>query len=82
MPTSMIVNFIATNDNGETERVTGIIGVKAKMYPVDSIDICNRLSSKIKDRNGLFNLVRASTREISFFKDLAFAIDKAKLDAI
>lgn len=83
MPTTMIVNFISASDDGrDSERVTGIIGVKAKMYPVDSMDICNRLSSKIKDRNGLFNLVRASTREISFFKDLAFAIDKAKLDAI
>lgn len=82
MPTAMVVNFIATDDNGKTERVTGVIGVKAKMYPVDSMDICNRLSSKIKDRNGLFNLVRASTREISFFRDLAFAVDKAKLDAI
>ena len=37
---------------------------------------------KVKDKNGLFNLVRASTREISFFKDLAFAIDKAKTDAV
>lgn len=82
MPTTMTVNFIATSDEGKTERVTGVIGVKAKMYPVDSMDICNRLSSKVKDKNGLFNLVRASTREISFFKDLAFAIDKAKLDAI
>lgn len=83
MPTTMIVNFISASDDGrDSERVTGIIGVKAKMYPVDSMDICNRLSSKIKDRNGLFNLVRASTREISFFKDLAFAIDKAKLDAV
>lgn len=83
MPTTMVVNFISASDDGrDSERVTGIIGVKAKMYPVDSMDICNRLSSKIKDRNGLFNLVRASTREISFFKDLAFAIDKAKLDAV
>ena len=83
MPTTMVVNFISTSDDGRnSERVTGVIGVKAKMYPVDSMDICNRLSSKIKDRNGLFNLVRASTREISFFKDLAFAIDKAKLDAV
>ena len=83
MPTTMIVNFISNNDdNKDAIRMTGVIGVKAKMYPVDSIDICNRLASKVKDRNGLFNLVRASTREISFFKDLAFAIDKAKMDAV
>ena len=83
MPTSMIVNFVSADKNGGRPiRQTGVIGVKAKMYPVDSIDICNRLTSKSKDKNGLFNLVRASTREISFFKDLAFAVDKAKMDAI
>lgn len=81
MPTTMLVNFINVNDKGRTTNMTGVIGVKAKLYPVDSMDIINRVSSKYSDKNGLFNLVRASTREISFFRDLAFAIDKAKLDA-
>jgi hypothetical protein len=81
MPTTMIVNFISSKD-GQKIQMAGVIGVKAKLYPVDSMDIVTRVSSKYKDSNGLFNLVRASTREISFFKDLAFAIDKAKIDAI
>ena len=79
----MIVNFISRDEGvNDVIRMSGVIGVKAKLYPVDSMDICNRISSKVKDKNGLFNLVRASTREISFFKDLAFAIDKAKMDAM
>jgi hypothetical protein len=81
MPTTMIVNFISSKD-GQKIQMAGVIGVKAKLYPVDSMDIVTRVSSKYKDSNGLFNLVRASTREISFFKDLAFAIDKAKIDAV
>lgn len=81
MPTTMIVNFIATQD-GKKIQTSGVIGVKAKLYPVDAMDIVARISSKYKESNGLFNLVRASTREISFFRDLAFAIDKAKLDAV
>ena len=81
MPTTMLVNFINVNDKGRTTNMTGVVGVKAKLYPVDSMDIINRVSSKYSDKNGLFNLVRATTREISFFRDLAFAIDKAKLDA-
>jgi hypothetical protein len=81
MPTTMIVNFTNITD-GVKHTTTGIVGVKAKLYPVDAMEIVNRISSKYKDSNGLFNLVRASTREISFFKDLAFAIDKAKLDAV
>lgn len=82
MPTTMIVNFNTDTGNGRYHTTTGIIGVKAKLYPVDAMDICNRIAAKYKDSNGLFNLVRASTREISFFKDLAFAIDKARVDAI
>ena len=83
MPTTMIVNFISRDEGvNDVIRMSGVIGLKAKLYPVDSMDICNRISSKVKDKNGLFNLVRASTREISFFKDLAFAIDKAKMDAM
>ena len=41
-----------------------------------------RISSKNKDKNMLFNLIRSTTREISFLKDFVFALDKAKLDAI
>lgn len=82
MPTTMIVNFTTKNDKGPYNTTTGIIGVKAKLYPVDAMDICNRISSKYQDSNGLFNIIRASTREISFFKDLAFAIDKARVDAV
>ena len=82
MPTTMMVNFTTKNDNGTYYTTTGIIGVKAKLYPIDAMDICNRISSKYQDSNGLFNIIRASTREISFFKDLAFAIDKARMDAV
>lgn len=81
MPTTVAVNF-TTYCDGIKNRSTGIIGVKAKLYPVDSMEIILRITSKYKDSNTLFNLIRASTREISFFKDLAFAIDKAKLDAV
>lgn len=82
MPSTMMVNFTTRNDDGSYFTTTGVIGVKAKLYPVDAMDIVNRIAAKYKDSNGLFNLVRASTREISFFRDLAFAIDKAKMDAV
>jgi hypothetical protein len=81
MPTTMLVNFTTVVD-GVKNTTTGVVGVKAKLYPVDAMDIVTRLSAKYKDTNALFNLVRASTREISFFRDLAFAIDKAKIDAV
>lgn len=83
MPTMMVINFIQKGEDGsDTFTNTAIIGVKAKVYPVSSIDICNRLSSKIEDRNFLTNFVRATTNEIGFFRDFLFAIDKAKIDAL
>ena len=81
VPTMMTVNFITT---GYDENITSqmVIGVKAKMYPVDSVDLLNRIVIKNQDNNGLLKLIKATTREISFVKDFLFAIDKAKIDAL
>lgn len=83
MPTMMAVDFTSYDEkSGFKHTQTGIIGVKAKMYPVDGMEIVSRLSEKYSDSNSLFKLIKASTREISFFRDFVFAVDKAKLDAI
>lgn len=82
-PTMMTITFNTLDDKtGTLVKGNGVIGVKCKMYPVDSMELVNRISSKYADSNTLFNLIRASTREISFLRDLVFAIDKAKIDAI
>ena len=81
VPTMMVVNFISTA-YGEPINTQLVIGVKAKMYPVDSVDILNRLKIKNQDHNGLLKFVKATTREISFFRDFMFAIEKAKIDAL
>lgn len=83
-PTLMVVNFITKNDNdtnGIRSSQTAVIGVKAKIYPVQSTDICNRITGKLEDKNLLTNFVRATTNEIGFFRDFLLAIDKAKVDA-
>lgn len=80
VPTMMVVNFISVDDYQTPAQA--IIGVKAKMYPVDSEDILTRLTLKHDDNNGLLKFIRATTREISFTRDFMFAIDKAKLDAL
>lgn len=80
-PTMMVVNFIKhSEDNGDFIN-TAIIGIKAKIYPVSSSDICSRISGKLDDKNVLTNFVRATTNEIAFFRDFLFAIDNAKMDA-
>ena len=82
-PTMMVVNFIQKGENGAPSMTTtAVIGVKAKVYPVSSIDICNRITSKLEDKNVLNSFIRATTNEIGFFRDFLFAIDKAKIDAM
>lgn len=81
VPTTMIVNF-NTIKNGVNCNTNGIIGIKAKLYPINSMDIIDRIASKNKESNILFNFIKATTREISFLKDFLFALDKCKLDAI
>ncbi len=84
VPTMLTVNFTSINkDNGEPVVVNNVmIGIKAKLYPLTSLDIINRVKLKNQDNNGFSKFIRATTREISFFKDFLFAIDKAKIDAV
>lgn len=81
VPTMLIVNFI-NNSIDEPIEASMVIGVKAKLYPINSADVMERLYSRNQDNNGFLKLIRATTREISFFKDFVFAIDKAKIDAL
>lgn len=80
MPTKVIVNFHSTTADAKFER--GIIGVKCKLYTVDSMELVERLSTKYNDTNWVKELIRASTGEISFWRDFILALDKAKIDAI
>ena len=81
-PTLMVVNFISTNNGYEPIHSSFLLGVKAKLYAVDSEDVMNRLEIKHTDRNLGLNLVKVSSGEISFFRDFLLGIDRAKIDAI
>jgi len=83
MPTLMVVTFNQKVKDIDTPVVSHVvIGIKAKLYPIDSREIINKIESKISDNNWLNKFIRATTNEISFVKDFMFAIDKAKLDAM
>lgn len=81
-PTMMVINFMRRSEESGDSINTAVIGIKAKIYPVSSVDICNRISGKLDDKNVLTNFVRATTNEIAFFRDFLFAIDNAKMDAM
>ena len=80
--TQMIIQIYHKTKSGTTVPVSFIIGVKAKMHPMDSMDIIERIQNKNKDNNFFLKFVQASTREISFFRDFIFAIDRSKIDAL
>lgn len=82
MPTLMVINIISTAEDEPVNIGNIVIGIKAKLYTISSDDIINRIKIKNQDRNGFHQFIRAATREISFWKDFVFAIDKAKIDAI
>ena len=84
MPTMMTVAFKVLNKDGTAvDKFSDcLVGVKAKLYPISSNDIIEHISDKVAGRNWLTNFFRASTREISFLKDLILGIDKAKADAM
>lgn len=80
VPSLIIINFVS--DTNHAIRNTCVIGVKAIIHYVSSEDMINKIVLKNSDRRGLFNFVRATTREISFFKDFLFSVDRAKVDAL
>ena len=83
MATTLAVNFIVNNSSGRPVKVEGaVIGVKARLIPVESNDIITHLLIKAKDSRWMLNFFRATTRETSFVKDFLFGIDNAKMEAL
>lgn len=80
VPSLMIVRFYSGGVNGTVVN-QAVVGVKARLIPIDSYDIIDRINSKNKDKAGFLNFIRATTKEISFVKDYLLAINRAKIDA-
>ena len=83
VPTMMVVNFSYLPDDSIVPQAKQmVVGVKAKLYEVEPMDVINKLITKHIDNNLLLKLVQVNTRQISFVKDFLLAIDNAKLDAL
>lgn len=81
-PSVLQIQFISTNDNNDPITVDAYIGVKTKLYAVDANDINNHIVSKRSYNFSLYNLIKATSGEIEFWRDFVFAIKKAKIDAV
>ena len=79
MPTMMQVRILKESQSGENSTfIDFVVGVKATIHPVDSQDIIEHLVSLFQERGKLFNFIKWTTGEISFFKDLLFNVDQIK----
>lgn len=78
-PTIITIQYYSTKQSEVTRQF--MVGVKAKIYPIDSDTIVSKLMNADRNR-GILNFIRATTREISFAKDFLFTIDALKKDAI
>ena len=84
VPSMMIINYLAPDPTGNSptsiEREF-IAGVKARLISCSSNEIIDRIRSIQKNKPNRLNLIRATTKEISFCKDFIAGIDQAKIDA-
>lgn len=82
-PSLMVVNFYV-NDGDKDLNIAqqAVIGVKSKLYVVNSEDIINRIITKHIDSDIMLKLIKVSTREISFVKDFLLGLDDAKLKSL
>lgn len=84
VPSLLIVRFTTAGKVTGGDNVVNefIVGVKAKLLPTDYMEILNKIYLNNKDGQGLTNIVRFTSGELSFFKDLLFAVDRAKNDVL
>lgn len=83
VPTTLVINLNYADDQNRVGKIQDVvIGVKCRLIPVSSEDIINHILTELDDRNYLIQLIRATTREISFVKDFLLAIDRAKIEAL
>ncbi len=82
-PTLILVNYYVNNSDRDLNIAQQTVaGIKAKLYPIASVDIISKLITKNADSDIILKLVKLSTREISLVKDFLLGAEDAKLDAL
>ena len=79
VPALMIVKF--HNVQTDTD-INFLIGIKAKLIPCNYSEIANRIRRNNDDHKGLANLIRLTSGELSFVRDVLFAIDRSRDDVL
>lgn len=83
VPTILRLKVILANKNGDMQQSYEFtLGVKAHLHPVDSDEMVKNMVSACRNNNRVFDFIRWTTGEISFFKDFLFSIDEMKDDVV
>ena len=83
VPTILRLKVVLANKNGDLQQSYEFtLGVKAHLHPVDSDEMVKNMVSACRNNNRVFDFIRWTTGEISFFKDFLFSIDELKDDVV
>lgn len=81
MPYGVEVKLMAINGDQEfVNYMTFIVGVKAVLHPIDSDDMTTNIIRTLTNSSNVFNFIRWTTGEISFFKDFLFNVKNIRDD--
>lgn len=81
VPYGLELKLVSIADDGSVSQfVSIIVGIKAILHLIHSNEMIENLGNSVKSRNLMMNLVRWTSGEISFVKDLLLHIDDLKLD--
>lgn len=78
MPTMIQVRMFRDTGNGKGDFIDFLVGIKATIHPIESEDMIKHIVSVFQDRGSLFKLIKWTTGEISFFKDLVLNVPDIK----
>lgn len=76
VPSLLIVRFTTAGDHPVVTEY--VVGVKAKLIATDYMEILNKIYTNNRDGQGLANLIRFTSGELRFVRDVLFGVDKAR----
>lgn len=81
VPTTMhLRTLLFDGENQEQGTAEFVVGIKATLHPVATKEMVDNVVNACKNSSKVFNFIRWTTGEISFFKDFLFGIGEIKDD--
>lgn len=81
IPTTLHVRIKLLSSTGDSAGFLDfMVGIKSMMHPINTEEMINNLVGACQNNDKVFNFIRWTTGEISFFKDFLFNIKEIKGD--